>query len=104
MFDSIGWVLAATLTGYAVLRRWPGIRDVSWLFWSIVGLIMGVWVLLTIQFMYGSVRLAAMGHALSPAACRPRMIPRDGWVRDRSLWWTVAYVAGFFLLLRVLPD
>lgn len=103
MFDSIGWVFAATLAGYAVQRRWPGVREVPWLFWSIVGLILGVWVLLVISYMYGTVRLAAMGRNLSPAACRPRMVPRAGWLRERSLWWTAAYVAGFFLLPRVLP-
>jgi hypothetical protein len=68
-----------------------------------VGLIMGIWVLMTVLFIRGALQLAAMGRDLRPPACRPSAFPRTSWFRDRSLWWTVAYVAGFFLLLGVLP-
>jgi hypothetical protein len=103
LIDKTGWLLAAILAGYAILRRWPDVRNIPWLFWGMVGLIMGIWVLMTVLFIRGALQLVTMGRDLRPPACRPSSSPGSSWLRDRSLWWTVAYVAGFFLLLGVLP-
>ena len=103
LIDKTGWLLAAFLAGYAILRRWPVARDIPWLFWGMVGLIMGIWVLMTVLFIRSALRLAAMGRDLRPPACRPSAFPRTGWLRDRGLWWTAAYAGGLFLLLAVLP-
>jgi len=104
VFDSAGWVFAVALTGYAVLHRWPAVREIPWLFWGIIALIMGISVLMTVRVMYWAGRLAAAGRDLRPPAIRPSSLPSIRWLRNRSLWLTVGYVAGFFLLLRVLPS
>ncbi len=103
VFDSAGWLFAATLAACAVLLRWPAIRGIPWLRWGVVGLILGIWVLLTIRFLHGMARMTTAGRGLSPLACQLAHVRRAGWLLDRSLWWTVAYFAGFFVLLRVLP-
>jgi len=103
LIGSAGWLLTAFLADYAILRRWPDVRDIPWLYWGMVGLIMGIWALMVVLYMRGASRLAAMGRDLRPPACRPSAFPRTSWLRDRSLWWTAAYAGGLFLLLRVLP-
>ncbi len=103
LIGSAGWLLTAFLADYAILRRWPDVRDIPRLYWGMVGLIMGIWALMVVLYMRGASRLAAMGRDLRPPACRPSAFPRSNWLRDRSVWWTAAYVAGLFLLLRVLP-
>jgi hypothetical protein len=99
LVDSVRFLLLAILTANAILSRWPTVRSMPWLFWGIIGLVMGTWVVLLLLFMFGSGRLAAQGRDLRPPPCGLAVWPHGGWLRDHGLWWTVAYAVGFALLL-----
>jgi len=99
VIESMRWFCVAILAGYAVRHGFPAAKSMVWLEWSLAGMAMALFLVMTGILIRGSGALARMSRDVRPVGSWAGPFQPARLMLPGGLAWGIAYCAGLAALL-----